>query len=373
MSAVGHSDEFGVKHLGRSCLSEEVPGGSLFTLELWYELKESQGEDAIPILDVDGGLLTVFDGMGGAGGASYEDRQRLRTGASIGSELARNCVREYFAERSFAYSELSSSLANRLAKELAEVLHARFVAKAAELRTGAGRLEGKLLRTLPTTMACIYYRLSPGRDSVYYLVFWAGDSRAYRLTPGSGMQQLTADEIKSGGDALQNLRDDSLVSNCISADSDFHILYRAQECLLPVTLFVATDGCFNYLPTPFHFEHEVVASLMESSTVQQWKPALNSRLQSIAADDFSMAVVGLGWSHFERMKASYEGRNRELVEKYIEPLNRLDDEIRYLHGQHKLKIEERESLRRQLWKEYKANYEAELLSRPDMEGRSEGG
>lgn len=369
MSTAGHSNEFGTKNLARSCLPDEVSGTRTFKLDLWSEVKPGLGEDAHPILNIceDGGLLAVFDGMGGAGGASYKvEDGSVRTGASIASQLACACAEDYFgrleSEKTLVYAEFNLALADQLAAELTEKLRAKLKEEAEKLRTGVGRLGGKLVRALPTTMACIYYRVSPRRDRVSCLIFWAGDSRAYFLTHQSGLQQLTPDELKSEGDALQNLHDDSPVSNCINADSHFHILRGAKEYPMPVTLLVATDGCFNYFPTPFHFEHAIIASLMDSSMTEEgWKEGLNSRLGRVAADDFSMALVSLGWPHFERMKAGYEDRNQEIVRNYVEPSNRLDEAVRNLHEQHESKIEERKRLQQRLWTEYRKDYEAGLL------------
>ena len=85
-------------------------------------------------------------------------------------------------------------------------------------------------------------------------VFWAGDSRAYVL-PADGARQLSTDDLRDPSDAMANLRRDSVVSNAMSADTDFHVNYRRVELKAPFLLVCATDGCFGYVPTPMHFEH----------------------------------------------------------------------------------------------------------------------
>ena len=45
----------------------------------------------------------------------------------------------------------------------------------------------------------------------------------------SGAHQLTTDDLRDPGDALTNLRQDSVVSNAMSADTDFHVNYRRVE------------------------------------------------------------------------------------------------------------------------------------------------
>jgi serine/threonine protein phosphatase PrpC len=59
-------------------------------------------------------------------------------------------------------------------------------------------------------------------------VLWAGDSRAYVFEP-AGAHQLTTDDLRDPGDALANLRHDSVVSNAMSADTEFHVNYRRVQ------------------------------------------------------------------------------------------------------------------------------------------------
>ena len=66
-------------------------------------------------------------------------------------------------------------------------------------------------------------------------VFWAGDSRAYVLEP-AGVRQLSTDDLRDPGDAMANLRRDSVVSNAMSADTDFHVNYRRVELQAPFLL-----------------------------------------------------------------------------------------------------------------------------------------
>ena len=104
-------------------------------------------------------------------------------------------------------------------------------------------------------------------------VFWAGDSRAYVVT-ADGVAQLTTDDLRDPGDALANLRRDSVVSNAMSADTDFHVSYRRVSCDAPFLLVGATDGCFGYVPTPMHFEHLLLRALAGARSTQAWSTAL---------------------------------------------------------------------------------------------------
>ena len=48
-----------------------------------------------------------------------------------------------------------------------------------------------------------------------------------------GARQLTTDDLRDPGDALANLRRDSVVSNAMSADTQFHVNYRKVELRAP--------------------------------------------------------------------------------------------------------------------------------------------
>src|SRR4029453_11513263 len=106
-------------------------------------------------------------------------------------------------------------------------------------------------------------------------LLWAGDSRAYVFEP-AGARQLTADDLREPGDAMANLHQDSVVSNAMSADSDFHVNYRRIELRAPFLVAGATDGCFGYISTPMHFEHLILSKLQGARTTSAWSAWLQS-------------------------------------------------------------------------------------------------
>ena len=87
-------------------------------------------------------------------------------------------------------------------------------------------------------------------------------------TPGStlvdsaGAHQLTRDDIRDHGDAMTNLRADSV-------DQQRHVrrhrlswsITLGLSLRAPFLLVAATDGCFGYLPSPMHFEHMLLTDL----------------------------------------------------------------------------------------------------------------
>ena len=65
------------------------------------------------------------------------------------------------------------------------------------------KITGTMRRTLPTTLAALRFRVTSGELACRAL--WAGDSRAYLLTPRSGLQVLTRDHTEET-DTLEQLR-----------------------------------------------------------------------------------------------------------------------------------------------------------------------
>ena len=235
-----------------------------------------QGEDSDPIVrdGPDLGLVGVFDGMGGAGGTVYETPSGSRTGAYIASRVARDVVEQRMLDLLEPDWNLNGqAAAEDLQRSVREALEERL----AELKAPPSRLRSKLLRALPTTMAVIaLQRTARGGSTWTAHVFWAGDSRAY-VVNADGAAQLSTDDLRDPGDALANLRRDSVVSNAMSADTDFHVSYRRVELQAPFLLVCATDGCFGYVPTPMHFEHLLLQGLAGLAPPRPGRPRCSRR------------------------------------------------------------------------------------------------
>lgn len=341
----------------------ELQGGAAVgpTLKIRFNLAkvEGQGEDSDPILR-DGrelALVGVFDGMGGAGGTVYETPDGPRTGAYLASRLARDAVEQRMLQLLDPEWNLDGpATAEDLRRTVKDVLATRL----SDLNAPRSGLRSRLLRALPTTMALMaLQRLEHGGDRWACHLFWAGDSRAYVVTADAGVCQLTLDDIRDAGDAMANLRGDSVVSNAMSADTDFVVHHRMVELTAPFLAVAATDGCFGYLPTPMHFEHLVLSTLRGSTDAASWSAALQTAIAEVTGDDASMALLGVGADDagFRRLFASRADR---LEREGIRPLDDLEAEVREAERHLDELRQRRGSTEAQLWGRYKPGYERYL-------------
>jgi serine/threonine protein phosphatase PrpC len=315
-----------------------------------------EGEDADPILRVgpDLGLLGVFDGMGGAGGRVYDTPDGRHTGAYIAARFARNVVERLMMELIKPEWNLDGPAT---AAELHRVLASSLTARLAELKAPETTLRSKLVKALPTTMTLAVLQRTDPVASVYAChLFWAGDSRAYVVDPEAGAMQLTTDDLRSGGDAMRNLTDDSVMSNCISADTDFHINHREVALQAPFLLLCATDGCFAYLRSPMHFEQLLLSTLQGARDVPAWQRALEAAVAAITGDDAAVALLGLG-ADLDGFKKLFQDRVAKVERRYIDPLDELDRQIGRAEQELAGLREQRAELGAELWASYKHDYE----------------
>jgi hypothetical protein len=169
------------------------------------------------------------------------------------------------------------------------------------------------------------------------------------------------DDIRDRGDAMANLREDSVVSNAMSADTEFVVHHRKIELTAPFLVIAATDGCFGYVPSPMHFEHLVLAALRDAPDTDSWSAAVQAAISAVTGDDAAMATLGVGANHIGFRKL-FAQRTTELEQRWVTPLDELDADLR----QHERKLDELRTARRerqaQLWAAYKPGYERYLGS-----------
>jgi serine/threonine protein phosphatase PrpC len=335
------------------------------TLSFAFNLEKvpGHGEDSDPILrdGPDLGLTAVFDGMGGAGGTVYETEDGPRTGAYLASRIVRKVVEARMLDLLEPDWNLNGDAA---ATDLHRSVKHALVEGLAELKAPPSGLRSRLLRALPTTMAMTaLQRTQSGGSSWTAHVFWAGDSRAY-VIEAAGVRQLSTDDLRDPNDAMRNLSRDSVVSNAMSADTEFHVNYRRVELEAPFLVVCATDGCFGYLPTPMHFEHLLLAELLAAASPAAWSSALQRRIAAVTGDDASMSVLGVG-AQFAGFKALLAPRLEELDRSVVRPLDELGQAV----GQAERDLETARAREvdttADLWRRYKTGYELYLQPAAD--------
>jgi serine/threonine protein phosphatase PrpC len=337
------------------------------TLSFGFNLAKvpDQGEDSDPIVrdGPDLGLVGVFDGMGGAGGTVYDTAEGQRTGAYLASRIAREVVEQ----RMLALLDPDWNLDGpAAARDLQRALERALRDALADLNAPKSGLRSRLLRALPTTMAVMaLQRRSPQAELWAGHLLWAGDSRVYVVDPTHGAQQLTIDDIRDAGDAMTNLRQDSLVSNALSADTDFVVNHRRVDLKAPFLAVAATDGCFGYLPSPMHFEHLLLSTLRDSTDADVWSQALQSAITATTGDDAAMAVLGVGASHAQ-FRTLFARRTSDIEQRCITPIDEIDRDLRQAEQAVEDLHRRKAALRAALWTDYKPGYERLLGRRDDQ-------
>ena len=317
-----------------------------------------QGEDSDPILrdGPDLGLVGVFDGMGGAGGTVYETPDGRRSGAYLASRIARDVVERRMVDLLEPDWNLKGEAA---AEDLRRSVQHALQERLAELKAPPSQLRSRLLRALPTTMAVVALQRTHRDKSTWAChVFWAGDSRAYAFLP-TGARQLSTDDLRDPNDAMANLYRDSVVSNAMSADTEFTVNYRRVELKAPFLICCATDGCFGYVPSPMHFEHLVLRALPEARSVDAWSRSIQTKVAEVTGDDAAMAMMGVG-ADLSDFQALFAGRVAELEGQYIAPFDESGGDVEEAARQLEAAQQRHRDVTAELWGTYQPDYERHL-------------
>jgi serine/threonine protein phosphatase PrpC len=287
-------------------------------LGVWTEKRAGLGEDAEPTLlhrwSTAEGLIGVYDGMGGSGarllGRSTDDRPI--SSAFVASRLAHLTVQEWFVA------------GRRHGQPLDERLREVFDGARPP---GALKLRGTITKQLPTTMALIEYAPGPQPGSTRVTARWAGDSRCYLLTPGAGLRQLSRDDSVVD-DPLETLMADQPLTNHLAAGLPFRVHDQVLPSIdVPCLLLCATDGFFGYVASPAIFEYQLLSKLERATGLEQWGELLADWRRATSADDATLALVALGFSDFEHLKASFRNRLDHLYHEHWTPLQQLENAV----------------------------------------------
>ncbi|MGW5776712.1 serine/threonine protein phosphatase [Streptomyces sp. NPDC003863] len=284
----------------------------LHALSVWTEQVPGLGEDAEPFVahhwDTGQGVVAVFDGSGGAGATPAWQRQdgTWHTGAWVAARVARLATDCWFHE---VAGETEDAGPGTLHGYLSW-----FLANAPQRRSKIG---GTMHRQLPTTLAAVYYRLREEGSAVELRPLWAGDSRAYVLSPEGGLHVLTRDHTHES-DALELLRTDPPMTNVVCADREFTIdTQYIASFALPCVLVAATDGYFGYVHTPADFEYLLLSTLRRADNEYEWGDLLRREVLAYTGDDASIALLAIGHQDFRQLRALYEQRFAELNDRHL--------------------------------------------------------
>ncbi|NUT95939.1 MAG: serine/threonine protein phosphatase [Saccharothrix sp.] len=307
-------------------------------LGVWTERIVDHGEDADPLVlyqrSTGHGMVSVFDGVGGAGRttAGRTTDGRIRTQAWVASRRVRALVEEWFVRPSDV--GLGEHIVDRLPTPA----------------TGRTRMRGTIQRDFPTTVAGLEFVVE--EHEVRWHALWAGDSRCYVAEPAYGLQQLSRDDTDLS-DALELLVQDPPMTNMASAGRAFALNRWTGSAPLPCLLVCATDGFFGYVTTPALFEHVLWDTLVRSHDVVHWASQLAERVRGYTGDDASLAVVALGFSEFAQLRSAFRHRAAQLDSEHAHVMNGVPD------GDHAALVVAREHS----WRRYRPTYERRL---PDV-------
>lgn len=325
--------------------------------------KDGFGEDATPIkIDVIPErkvVISVFDGLGGSGSVVYKEGEEAHTGAYLASRVVRNTTIDFFTNLKDADCNyrLTSSQLHMFKTLIVKNLNEKLSKQTFE----TSKLKSSLIRTFPTTLALINYELSD--NGVDADVIWAGDSRAYSLSPNLGLVQLSKDDLKLQNDPFENIERDSPLSNMINLEEDFFLNHLNFHFDSPVILLVATDGCFGYYPTPMHFEYAILSSIKNSNSIEEMQSSLTEEFKNVTGDDCSMALTLVNFKDFVGFKSLFSDRFEELYRVYMKDIFSYQSRINELimnKNQIIAEIDELEVKRKEhnkgCWEKYKVEH-----------------
>lgn len=274
-------------------------------------------EDAPPITCLM--YSVVCDGLGGAGSTKHTVLEKdavepvTRTSGYLGARIVSKCVAEHYSGNAEAlFSAFNDqNIAENIQAFLGMLMEKIIAAFDENMRKWEIKpSHSKTLKDFPTTLAsAIYY---PYADGITILAVWAGDSRVYVLTPKKGLQLLSLDDAQN---AENEMNSTSEMTNCISAGNHFRLNYALYKFNEPGIVFCCSDGCFDYLPSPLHFEWLILHTIYEhlpDSEGDKLGKALAGSIRDIMyetiGDDTTMAGIIVRIESSNQMKKIFRNR-----------------------------------------------------------------
>ena len=286
-------------------------------IERTFTIKDTPNEDsAVAMKEKNLQVLAVFDGCGGIGSRRYALLDQ-HTGDYLDSNIYENEVKNWFNNNAKHFQKKG-----KFPRDIEKIIKELFLSSGNDFKKKYLDREetivvGRMVKTLPSTfaMALIEYH----QKETIGTFLWAGDSRGYLLHPQKGLCQLTKDDLISQDNAFENIYNDGPMSNYLNLDEPFivnKVIGRFPETCIVIT---ATDGAFDYLPSPMHFEALLLDTMLQVDTMAHWEEKIVSHLKCITADDVTILVQPIGFESFPSMKESFQNRFAYLNENYIYP------------------------------------------------------
>lgn len=288
-------------------------------------------EDAPPVANTR--YAIVCDGLGGAGATKHfvsdgDEAPTNYTSGYLGSRIVSSCVDGYY---NLYYESMDSIFeetnecdknynVNVFLCKLKDMIVNAFANKMEKYGITPSR--SRTLKDFPTTLVSTIYFPTPKGCKV--MAVWAGDSRAYILTPTKGLQLLSLDDAKNAENEMNSA---SEMTNCISAGNSFNLNYAFYELEEPGIIFCCSDGCFDYLQSPLHFEwlllHTILECMPECSDEELGDvlaASIRDNVYKTIGDDTTMVGLIVGINSREQLKELYQSRVAE-TDNYAVSMN----------------------------------------------------
>lgn len=279
-------------------------------------------EDAPPIYTEH--YSVICDGLGGAGSRGHTKYSNdgmtveTHTSAFIGARLVSACVAS-FLERNYETmraaiiaEENSKESISEIILELKQEIHSELRHCMEIYKIPEKVVDERTFKVFPTTLAAaVYFKYG---DETVVLAVWAGDSRIYILNPNQGLQLLSKDD----SDMACEMDSASIMNNCIAADGDFILNYAVYRTIGSQVVLCCSDGCFDLMPSPLHFEWLLLYSALHCPSTSAFDAgealsvSIKEKFYESPCDDTTMCGILIGINNTSDLKCLFEPRFEKL-------------------------------------------------------------
>ena len=154
---------------------------------------------------------------------------------------------------------------------------------------------------LPTTLVAINIK-EETEDELVVDVYWAGDSRAYYVSPTLGFRQLNPDDEEE--EAITNFF-------TLKPGVEVKLNHMSHHLKKPCALFVCSDGIFEAGPFPDHLNLEctfLYRLTNNAKSFEEFKDILVNTYSICKGDDCTIAFRYFGFSNFEELQDAFKER-----------------------------------------------------------------